>query len=265
MNIYQILLAGLIISPVYGMEPQPDSILACVTQAKTFAQACDYATSLINKQSTARKITTERFLLECQKKFHRSMYEVGFYMAIPESFEIASDLAKEATQIWKTKPKNKDFAEHLFAQNCIHSNKVPSFLYYTFMHSPNASIAHIPLDSNRTSFTYNVLTTPENLSYWVESGLLINKQYVSQLYEQIICICLEKYLVLFRTCLNIKELDYNMPIYINNSGTLLEYAMKTYTSLRASDKGSEEKNQIRLEMIRLLVNVGAKSAFELQP
>lgn len=90
MNILQKISLALIVivTRAYTME-QDNSILACVTHAATVEHACEQATDFLAKQKTERKLTTERFLLACQQKFHRSMYEIGFSLATPESLEIA--------------------------------------------------------------------------------------------------------------------------------------------------------------------------------
>lgn len=255
-----------------SMEQKPDSILDCVTHAQTIIQACNYAIPLINTQSTARKITTELFLTKCQEKFHRSMYEIGLSMATHESLQIAEELAKQAEQVWHSKPHNKHFAEYLFDREEANSHKLPSFLYYAYNCAPFSHLVHVPISSGKkVCFQHTVLTKPSRLTAWMESGILQNKEYIGILFNHLILNSLHNDIKDFEFF--IAQLDCNAIVNVEvrkgffKKMTPLDYAMHLVSELPnqyTSEATGNSLNQPRMQMIRILIKHGAKSVIELQ-
>lgn len=258
---------------------QPNSIVACVSQSSTVEQACDQATEFLVKQTAASRITTERFLLACQQKFHRSMYEVGFSLGTTESLKFSEELSEEAKQLWKTKPENKSFAGYLFGQMMISGDRIPSFLYYIYTKSCYSKDAHSHYSKKNvisgTVCGYN----PDyirKLAFWVDSGILQNKEYLRDLFEEVITYPTESSTPLLRQLLDAKY-DPNITIPIPDdtflrssitsknplATTLLDYAIEHKVEHHLLGAECKSKIDTLMQIIRILIKAGAKSASEL--
>ncbi|CAN5159549.1 hypothetical protein BH09DEP1_BH09DEP1_4280 [soil metagenome] len=260
---------------VHSME-QDNSILTCVTQAPTVEQACESATELLKKQSTARKITTQRFLLACQQKFHRSMFEVGFSMATSESLEIADELTQDAKKVWATKPENRSFAEYLFDQKNSDSDKIPSLLYYIYAKSDHAQKAQYYTEEAFISGTIN--RDSRRMALWIDSGILQNKRYLGDLFQGVIqrtSIALLSQLlstgfdpnVTIKISMNVYPLGQRKKNNTYLPTTVLDYATEykvAYEQIGAQ-YGAQYKDTVHslTQMIRLLIKADAKFAVEL--
>lgn len=263
---------------------QPNPILAYIAQAQTLEQtyeleqAYEQTTDFLNKQTAERKLTTERFLLACQNKFHRSMYEIGSSMASSESLNIASELAKEATQLWNNKPKNTSYAGYLFVQKDLATHKTPSFLYYIYIKSIYAEEA---LDYYREKYfitgtlDYNI----EWMALWIDSGVLQNRTHLGNVFEYIIDHSSLKGIPLLRQLINA---GYDINVTINSTRahsknlliqnptvehfpmTLLDFALEWYKANELLNGIYAKRSlNVLMEMIRILMRAGAKSAYEL--
>ncbi|CAN5159506.1 hypothetical protein BH09DEP1_BH09DEP1_4270 [soil metagenome] len=185
--IKKVLLVIVIFSCAVRSMEQPDSILTCISNANNVEKACEHATELLKKQPTARKITTERFLLACQQKFHHSMFEVGFSMATSESLEIAGELGKEAENLWHETPKNNAFVYYLYERKDI-ATKIPSYLYYIFCRSAYAKEAK-GMYPDQNFITGYLIRKEHHLPYWIDSGLLHDTDRLRQFLETAITDC----------------------------------------------------------------------------
>lgn len=256
---------------IMSME-QPDLILACVAQASSVEQACEQATEFLKKQPNTRKITTERFLLACQQKFHRSMYEVGFTMATPESLEISNELRQEARNLWLSRPKEKYFTRYLFEQkDKVHT--IPSILYYIFERSEYAQEAKDPFFDENFISGHMISGHDHHLPYWIDSGLLHNNTRLNDFLID----CLDgqgKEVKLIRLA-QIINAGFNLNARLEEPEirgvavkkylhwTILDYAIERKTYFNSLATEYKPNNQHLMQMIRMLIKAGAKSASEL--
>lgn len=266
--ISKIALILLIAAPAYTME-HPNPILACVAQSSTWEQACEHATELLKAQSGDHKIVTAQFLLASQRKFHHSMYAIGFSMATPESLEIVKELREEAETLWLIRPSNKFFSVYLCAQEHL-KDKIPSMLYYIFERSAHAKEARHPY--SKECFI-NALANPhpEQLPYWIDSGLLHNSTQLAHFFSTQLTFCEnEKSITSVRQVIDAGlGLDVKITIpkdtdpHICNTYSILDYAMERKVYFESYGDKYNQRIWIAMQIIRLLIKAGAKSNSEL--
>lgn len=188
-------------------------------------------------------------------------------------------MRQEAENLWNIKPKNNfSYAEYLFEQQVLSQNKIPSFLYYMYVKSIHAQKALNPYTSKAFIYGSNERTI-QRMAFWIDSGILLNRTHLSSVFESIIAASsYENNVSLFRQLISA---GYDTNITINGHGctqgiikrkstvqylpmTLLDFAMELYKGNEAlSGTQAKEKLIYIMEIIRILIKAGAKSAYEL--
>lgn len=253
---------------VRGME-QLDPILACICRASNVEQACENATDLLKKQTDRRKIITERFLLTCQQKFHRSMYEVGFNLSSSESLEIAANLAKEAKDLWLSRPNGGSFIGHLRNKKDL-ADKIPSYLYYIFGQSEYAEKAKNPFPEPNFIAGY-LCGRQDDLCYWIDSGLFHTNRLRHFLEMKLNWCDDENITISFQQIINagfdiinlrIEKLTAE-PKSPDQFYLLLDYVIDRKIYLDSLGTNYKKNSWIAMQIVRMLIKAGAKSKCEL--
>jgi hypothetical protein len=287
MKILKIIFLLLFVTTISYCMEEPNSIAACVDRAKTIEQVYEDAPEFLKKiQPDIRKITTERFLLDCQQKFNRSMYEIGLTLATSESLEISENLREEAEYLWNEKTKQRNYAEYLFGnfRQDIDQHRIPSFLYYIYLRSGHAQEAPHPYYKEAMVAATLDYGTPQisshaRLELWIKSGILQNKTHLSHLFQNIIQYSRSTASLSALRLLIDAGYDTNVTIsgHHFSEGIIMRTAPKEYLPMTILDfsmelhrtwealSGYERKEMIILltQIIRMLIRAGAKSTYEL--